>query len=196
MSNLQSDIDYLKTLAESGARGPMRNAASLFWAGLLYGVAALAQYALFRGWLPQTPAVSLTVWLGASVIFGVLAFFDRNRIKGCASNRAITTAWAAVGTGIVLFLVCCAIVANVTKTAEGVSDLLAPAVLLMYGMGWWVSGKMSDTPWLTWVSLGCFVAAPATAFLGGRPEQMVAYAACLFLFAMTPGFILMRGERA
>jgi len=196
MSNLQSDIDYLKTLAESGARGPMRNAASLFWAGLLYGVAALAQYALFRGWLPQTPVVSLTVWLGASVIFGVLAFFDRNRIKGCVSNRAIATAWSAVGIGIVLsnarlagyFSRGRALVPGFGRPAEEVAE--------QYGMGWWVSGKMSDTPWLTWVSLGCFVAAPAIALLGGRPEQMIAYAVCLFLFAMTPGYILMRGERA
>jgi len=196
MSNLQSDIDYIKSLAESGGRGPMRNASTLFWAGLLYGLAALAQYALFRGWLPQTPAISMFVWLGASIVFGVIAVFGRNRIKGSPCNRAITTAWSAVGIGILLFLVCTAIVANIMQTFEPISYLLAPAVLLMYGMGWWVSGQMSDTRWLTWVSLGCFAAAPAISFLGGRPEQMVAYAVCLFLLAMLPGYILMRGERA
>lgn len=199
MSNLQSDIDYMKSLAEAGGRGPVKNGATLFWAGLLYGAASLGQYALIMGWLPRNQAVAMFLWFGASIAFGIIAFIfgrGRNRIKGPASDRAVNSVWSAVGIGIIMFIICTAIVANLTHTFEPISYLMAPAVLLMYGMGWWVSGQMSDTGWVKLVSVGCFLGAPALALLGNRPEQMLTYAVCLFLFAMVPGLVLMRAEKA
>ena len=199
MTNLQSDIDYMKSLAEAGGRGPVKNGATLFWAGLLYGLASIGQYAQIEGWLPRSPVVGPILWLGASVIFAIVAFVcgrGRNRIAGPASDRAVNAVWSAVGIGIILFIVCVAIVANLTASAQAISYLMAPVVLLMYGMGWFVSGQMSGAGWLKLVSLGCFLGAPALAFLGNRPEQMLAYALCLFLFAAVPGLVLMRAEKA
>ena len=198
MSNLQSDIDYMKSLAESGARGPVKNGATLFWAGLLYGAAAVGQYAMAIGWLPRTQVIAVSLWFGASIVFGIIAFTfgrGRNRIEGPVSNRAVNSVWSAVGIGIVMFIVCTAIVANLNNSFQPISYLMAPVVLLMYGMGWWVSGQMSGTGWLKLVSAGCFLGAPALAFLGDRPEQLLAYAVALLLFAMVPGLVLMRAEK-
>jgi hypothetical protein len=199
MSNLQSDIDYMKSLAEAGSRGPLKNGVTLFWAGLLYGGASVAQYAMIQGWLPKSSAVSAGIWFGASILFGILACvfgFNRMRVKGSASNRASASAWSAVGIGIVAFIACVAIVANIYQTFEPLSYLIAPVILILYGMGWWVSALMSGTGWLKLVSLGCFAAAPAISCLAGKPIQMLAYAGCLFLFAMLPGIVLMRAEKA
>ncbi len=199
MSNLQSDIDYIKSLAEQGGQGPLKNGATLFWAGLLYGLAAIAQYAMIMGWLPQSSAMSAFIWIGASVLFGILAFafnFDRMRIKGSVGNRATASAWSAVGMGIFVFMASVAIVANIFHTFEPLSYLIAPVILLIYGMGWWVSALMSRQGWLKLVSLGCFLAAPAISFLAGHPIQMLAYAGCLFLFATVPGIVLMRADKA
>jgi len=199
MSKLQSDIDYIKSLAEEGGKGPLRNGATLFWAGLLYGLASVAQYAMIMGWLPKSSAVSVTIWFGASILFGILAFilcFGRMRVKGSVGNRASASAWSAVGIGIVAFIACVAIIANIYQTFEPMSYLMAPVILLLYGMGWWVSALVSGMNWLKLVSLGCFAAAPAISFLAGQPIQMLAYAGCLFLFAMVPGLVLMRAEKA
>ncbi|CAL4866358.1 hypothetical protein MMA231_00598 [Asticcacaulis sp. MM231] len=199
MSNLQSDIDYMKSLAEAGGRGPLKNGATLFWAGLLYGAAAIAQYAMIMGWLPKSSGMSAFIWLGASVLFGILATvfgLNRLRVRGSVGNRATASAWSAVGLGIVAFIVCIAVIANIYKTVEPMSYLIAPVILLMYGMGWWVSALMSGQGWLKMVSLGCFLAAPAISLLAGQPIQMLAYSGCLFLFAMVPGIVLMRAEKA
>ena len=199
MSNLQSDIDYIKSLAEQGVQGPLKNGRTLFWAGLLYGLAAIAQYAMIMGWLPKSGAVSAIIWFGASILFGILAAvfgFDRMRIKGSIGNRATASAWSAVGMAIVALLVSIAVVANIYHNFEPLSYLIAPVILLFYGMGWWVSALMSGQGWLKLVSLGSFVAAPAISLLAGQPIQMLAYAGCLFLFAMVPGLVLMRAEKA
>lgn len=199
MSNLQSDIDYMKSLAEAGGRGPLKNGATLFWAGLLYGGASVAQYAMIIGWLPRSSALSAGIWFGASILFGILAFVfgcGRVCVKGSVGNRASASAWSAVGIGIIAFIACVAIIANIYRIFEPLSYLMAPVILLLYGMGWWVSALMSGQAWLKLVSLGCFAAAPAISFLAGQPIQMLAYAGCLFLFAMVPGIVLMRAERA
>lgn len=196
---LQNDIDYMKTLAEQGGRGPIRNGATLFWAGLIYGAAAVAHYAMIEGYLPKSSAVSAIIWLGASVIFGIIATvfcFGRNRVRGSISNRASASAWSAVGIGIFAFIASVAVIANITQTFEPMSYLIAPVILLLYGMGWWVSALMSGTTWLKWVSLGCFLGAPAIALLAEKPEQMLAYAVALTLFATVPGWVLMRSARA
>jgi len=197
--SLQNDIAYMKSLAEAGGAGPLKNGATLFWAGLLYGLASVAQYAMTMGWLPQTEAMGMVIWFGVSIVFGILATFlgfAGRRQGGSATDRASGHAWAAVGIGIMAFIVTVVIVANRSHEFTTVSFLMAPVILLMYGMGWWVSGKMSGIGWVKLVALGCFLAAPALGLMSGMREQLLAYAICLTLFATVPGFVLMRAQKA
>lgn len=196
--SLQNDIAYMKSLAEAGAAGPLKNGATLFWAGLLYGLASVAQYAMTVGWLPRTNLVGIAIWFGTSLVFGVLATylgFARRREACSATDRASGHAWAAVGLGIMAFIATVIIVAYRSHEFSATSFLMAPVILLMYGMGWWVSGKMSGIGWVKLVALGCFVAAPVLGLMSGMPEQLLAYAVCLTLFATVPGFVLMRAQK-
>ncbi len=196
MSKLQSDIDYIKSLAEEGGKGPVRNGATLFWAGLLYGLAAIGQYAVIKGYLPRTGLMQMGLWFGATIIFMLLGLvFGIARVKGSVSNRAVASVWSAVGIGIIAFIACTIIIANVTGNFSGLSGIIGPVILIMYGMGWWVSALMSGTQWLKLISGGCFLGAPAISLLAAKPEQMLAYAACLFLFAMVPGWVLKRAAK-
>ncbi len=199
MSNMQSDLDYIKSMAEAGARGPMRNGATLFWAGLLYGLAAIGQYGIVVGWLPRTNLVNMAIWLGASALFtlaAVLCGVGRNRIKGAPGSLGAASAWSGVGIAVVGFIICVAIVANVTHAFTPMDYIIAPVVLLIYGMGWWVSALTTGTGWLKLISAGCFVAAIGVSFMAGQAEQLLAYAGCLFGLAMIPGLVLMRANRA
>ncbi len=197
--SLQNDIAYMKSLAEAGGAGPLRNGATLFWAGLLYGLAAVGQYSIVVGWLPRTNVMGMIVWFGASIVFGILATclgFARRREPGSATDRAAGYAWSAVGLGIIAFILTVVIIANRTHEFSSLSFVMAPAILLMYGMGWWVSAKMSGIGWLKLVAIGSFLGAPALGLMSGMPEQLLAYAACLILFAMVPGLVLMRAQKA
>ncbi len=199
-SNLQNDIDYIKSLAVAGSTGPLRNGANLVWAGLLYGLAAVAQYAIVVGWLPRNGWISAVVWFGASLVFLAVVLicrFGRGNTVGSQSDKAAETAWSAVGLGIVAFIATTAIIANRVdhSAAAAITYTLAPVILLLYGIGWWVSAVMAKQNWLKLVALGCFAGAPLLALLSGMPEQLLAYALCLVLFATMPGIILMRASR-
>jgi hypothetical protein len=198
MSSLQSDIDYMKSLAEDGGRGPVKNGAILFWAGLLYGGASLAEYGVAMNVLPQTGWFQMTIWFGASLLFAIIAaiFGRRNRGARSSSAKAYDSAWTAVGIGIAFLILSTFLVARQVQDVQAVTFMIAPVILVMYGMGWWVSAMMSGQGWLKAVSFGCFIGAPLMALMAGRPEQLLAYAVALVLFAAIPGLILMRAARA
>ncbi len=196
---LESEIAYMKSLAVSGGRGPLKNGANLFWAGLLYGAAAVAQYAIIKGYLPQGLWVTAGVWLGVSLAYAVIIAVTvgggRKGVEAPAS-RASHSAWSGVALGLLAFFAAMIVMASKVADFNTMSFLLAPIVLVLYGVGWWVSAAASGTGWLRIVALGSFAAAPVLCLLVNRPEQMLAYAAALVLFAMIPGFILMRAEKA
>ena len=198
MSSLQSDIDHMKSLAEDGGRGPMKNGAILFWAGILYGGASVAEYGVAMNILPQTGWFQMTIWFGASLLFAVIAaiFGRRNRGARNSSAKAYDSAWSAVGIGIAFLILSTFLVARQVQNVQAITFMIAPVILVMYGMGWWVSAMMSGQGWLRAISFGCFIGAPIMALLAGRPEQLLAYAVALVLFAAVPGFILMRAARA
>ena len=194
---LESEIAYMKSLAMSGGRGPLRNGASLFWAGLLYGGAAVAQYALIRGWLPQTLWVAAGIWLGASIVYAIILATTVRSSRDCAESPGSRASRAPSGLGLLSFFSVMIVMANMAPAEfNTLSFLLAPIVLVLYGVGWWVSATASGPRWLRVVAWGCFAAAPALCVLTNRPEQLLAYAAALVLFAMIPGYALMRAEKA
>jgi hypothetical protein len=197
MSTLQSELDYLKGLAESGARGPMKNGAVLFWAGLLYAGASLAEYGVALNLLPQTTMVQMTIWFGASLLFAIAAVISlRGKSgRGNVSSTAYNSAWSAVGIGIGVLMLSVFLLSRQVQDIQAVAFMIAPVVLAFYGMGWWVSAKISEQGWLKLVSIGCFLAAPVMAVMAGRSEQLLAYAAALILFAAIPGFVIMRAAR-
>lgn len=197
---LESEIAYMKSMALSGGRGPLRNGANLFWAGLLYGAAAVAQYTVIKGYLPQGPWVTAGIWLGVSLVYAVIIAVTVGSARACAdapASRASHSAWSGVALGLLSFFSAMIVMANlVPGDFNTMSFLLAPIVLVLYGVGWWVSAAASGTSWLRLVAIGCFGGAPILCMMVGRPEQLLAYAAALVLFAMAPGYVLMRAERA
>jgi len=196
---LESEIAYMKSLAVSGGHGPLKNGANLFWAGLLYGGAAVAQYAIIKGYLPRGLWVTAGVWLGVSLAYAVIIAMTVGSSRKDAeapASRASHSAWSGVALGLLAFFASMIVMANIVADFSTVSFLMAPIVLVLYGVGWWVSATASGTGWLRLVALGSFAGAPVLCLLTGHAEQMLAYAAALVLFAMIPGFILMRAEKA
>ncbi len=198
-SDIQNDIDYMKSLAVDGARGPLRNGTSLMWAGTLYAIASCIHYGFVTHLIPlPNPWFIAANWILASVLFGVLAFTTGPKRTGQPSDMACVaySAWTAVGLSIAAFIALLVVVANVLQQLETLVFLAAPFILIVYGIGWWVSASASRQGWMRLMAIGAFVAAPCLGVLSGKPEQLVAYAVCLVLFAAIPGMILARAERA
>ncbi len=198
-SDIQNDIDYMKSLAVDGARGPLRNGASLLWAGVVYAAASCVHYGFVTHMIPMpNPWFMAVNWLLASAVFAILAVTTAPRRTGKASDLACIaySGWTAVGLSIASFIALMVVMANVLQQMETLTFVIAPFVLIVYGIGWWVSAAASTGKWMRLVAIGCFVAAPLLGLLTGKPEQLLAYAACLVLFAAIPGFVLIRADRA
>ncbi len=197
---IQDDINYMKSLAEEGRRRPVLNGGALFWAGICFGGASLIHYGLEIGLIPIMGGWAYPiVWLSAGILYAILCWLSvcdsvRRYGKPNEMNRTIGSMWSGLGVGIFVLAMCMITTAMTNEALEGVMALLAPAILVLYGIGWWTMGEMTRQGWLRWVSLGTFVGAIAISFLAGKPEQFLAYAAALILFATVPGLILMREE--
>ena len=147
---LETELAYIRALAEQGSIGPMRNGASLVTAGLVYAVAAIAQYLAIVGILPGTSWMSAMIWIGATIVFAVLSFmfrFNRHSANRSVGGRAAAAIWSGVGIAIMVFILCLIVIANVLKDFSAVSFLIAPVVLILYGVGWWVGGAMTGQAW-------------------------------------------------
>jgi hypothetical protein len=197
--SILSDIDYMKSLAEAGEKGPLNIGRALFWAGIIYGVASLVQYGMIVHIIPYPNPWFMVLNWGVAILISVTISImsPKRRAPGSlsASNRAAYAAWSGVGLGVFAFMASVAVLSASAQQLEGLIFILAPAVLVIYGVGWWVCARMSGQNWLTWVSIGCFVAAPMLGLFARRPEQLVAYAVCLFVLATLPGYKIMQDAK-
>lgn len=203
-SNETTDIAWLRGLAEEGAKSPPQGGSILFAAGLIWGTASLAHWAIASGLTPVDPAGYGIVWGIALLVFFVALAVLITRLKRqggveTAANRAFGSVWSAMGWGIFSLFAALALL-DVNKT--GAVDMAAwslaiPSIIMaFYGIGWAVSATMLRQRPLWFLAIGAFVAAPALALAAGSTAQYLAYAAALFGLMALPGFLLMRSAKA
>lgn len=196
------DIAWMRQLAEEGARTPMRGAAILMAAGVIYGGASLAHWAVASRLIDLPATVFGGLWLGATALFlfVVTVFSFRLRRTGgvqTTASRGASAVWSAVGWGIFALFGALAIIGS-RMEAEGLSllfSLVPSSIMVFYGLGWAVTATLQRSRGLTLLAGAAFISAPALALLAETPAQYLAYAACLFGLMAVPGFILMRAAR-
>lgn len=201
-ANTSPDIAWIRSLAEEGSNAPLGGGRILLAAGLIYGAASLFQWAAIENLIPLNPRQSSWGWGVATILF--LAFTLLDRVFLCpptgvktAANRAARAAWSCVGAGIFAGIASMAVVSwRLEDAGYGLLWLLPSMVMVFYGLGWGVSAAMIRSRRLAWLSIASFVSAPLLALMTGSAQQLLAYAACLFLLMAVPGFLLMRAAAA
>lgn len=200
IQSMRSDIAYLKELAVDGQRGASRvGGAILAAAGVCYAIAALVQWAMVTGRLQLASNASAFIWLGATIVFLILVFAAKSRWGSAGNrgpvNRANRTVWIGAGFGIGAVAVGYFMAAYTTGDWIFM-NLMASTVLAFYGAAWLVNAAMNQTRAPGLISAGCFIAAALIGLLVNSPNLLLAYAAALVLFALIPGLIYMRKDRA
>lgn len=196
-NTLKSEIEYLKALAEDGGRTPIINGGALFWAGIMFGGASLIHYSFISGLLDlPNPWFIPANWLLCGLVYAILSVLSvKSSVAkygpGGLMNKAIGTVWSGVGISIFVVAMCLIIAGSQLQALEQTMSAMAPAVLVLYGLGWWAALALSGQKWLGWVCMGSFAGAMAISALAGQAEQFIAYAACLILFATVPGLVIM-----
>jgi hypothetical protein len=196
MQSIRDDLSYMKALAEEGRRTPLLGGSVLVAAGLIYGVASLCHWAILAGVVEAHRAVLSIVW-GAAVLafFGAMIALKR-RMAGtpgafAANNKAYAVAWGGLGGatgGIAVSL----IIASVRMQDPIFMALFPPVILSVYGGAWLITAGLSDRAWPRYVGLGSIAAALLTAWMVGQTEQWLVYALGFLLFAIVPGYAMMR----
>jgi hypothetical protein len=197
----QADIAWMRRLAEEGGQSPMRGASILFAAGTIYGAASLFHWAVQAGLVSEPGPIHGVAWLAATVVFLIVLVLQSIRLGRdggvkTGAGRATGAVWTGVGYGIFALMSAIAVVGyRLGEAAAQVSLALIPSVIMVfYGVGWGVTGAMQKSRPLSGLAIASLLAAPVLALLTGRPEQYLAYAACLILLMALPGFMLMRGS--
>jgi hypothetical protein len=200
IQSLKDDIAFMRALAQEGSSVPLLFGGNLVAAGLIFGAAAVAHWLISSGTVVAPDWMLMVVWLGAGAVFGVVCWAVVQRAKGrpgfnTSVNRATGAAWS--GIGFAIFAMWLGLTAYAMRTHNWeVMNVLPTLILALYGAAWSVAAAMSSKRWLQLVAWGSYAGAVVMGAFTGSDAQMLAYAGCLLLLAVLPGWLLMRQEPA
>ena len=197
-----TDIAWMRQLAEEGGRAPMKGAAILMAAGVIYGTASLLHFCVASGLVALAPTVFSVLWLGATVLFLLVVTVVSLRLRQSdgirtTASRGAGAAWTAVGWGIFALFTSLGVIGS-RMGADGLGMLLSiipSAIMVFYGLGWAVTATLQKSRALGGLAVASFVAAPVMALMAGMPVQYLAYGIALFGLMALPGFLLMRSAK-
>lgn len=190
---LRDDIAFLRTMAEAGRDRPMVGASILAMAGVVFGLAAVATWALSQLQVIEGRWVPSAVMFPAFAIYmvGLIVLLRRIPKSVGAMPAATGVVWSSVGWAIfVLF-----IVLAIAGYRMGRPDMLFvfPGILLtLYGSAWMVAAILLRQRWLYAVGTGSFLMAAASAWVVGQPVMWLVFGLSLLGLLAAPGFVLMR----
>jgi hypothetical protein len=200
MSN-ESDLAYLRDIAESGQRAPMLGGRFfLSWGGLA-AVALTLQWAILSDTLPVAHSVIGLIWLSYGVIGGMISMILSRGLRGkpgsgAVSNQGEKAAWTGT-TGLIFSWAIGVIAANATGYGHVILFDTIPLVAFAgYGIAFWVSHAMGGPGWLKPMAALSWLAAAGGLFLTGTAELYLFCAACVIVLAVLPGLILVKQEPA
>jgi hypothetical protein len=199
LTALERDIGFLKSLAEEGRPATVIGGSILVAAGLTFGIASLAEWAVWTHRAPNFgPWTSLALWGASFVIFMVELAVILRRLAPHKSagraNRTLSAAWT--GAGYTIFaLVACALIAA-WRTGSDAPAMLIPAMILcVYGLCWTVAASAAGKSWVWAAAVGSYASAALVAVFCAGPAVYLIYALALVAVAILPGLALIRQSR-
>ena len=198
-SPLADDIEFVRQMAEEGAKAPnVGGRFAVLW-GILITIALILHWSAFQNWSPIEPQHLLFTWLGTTG-FGVIATFAlgasiANKPGASApGNRAGEAIWTILGPGFGTLFAGVAVAVYAREQSPMLFNMIMPAAFLAYGAAAGVSAALFRQRSQWFVALLCLAASFATAALANTSEAYLVAAAGVFVTQVIPGLIDMRAE--
>jgi hypothetical protein len=197
MENLRNDLEWLRSLAESGRSGPLQAGPYLVAGGAWFGgaslVLALAQLRVVA--LPE--GAEAWIWTASAAGFfatlALLVYRSRHDTER-GPNRLINAAWSAAGVTIFVYWLASSLLA--VRLDDGIVMVtMAPAVMSIYGLVWWIKGSLTGIRWMRVLALLSFASVFVLALAVGSPYVWLSYTVALVATALLPGLYLMAMAR-
>ena len=189
---LESEVAYLKGLAEAGRAAPLQTGPYLIAGGSWFGGASallsLSQLRVIG--LPESAI--WWVWIVAALGFGatLFALIRRDGAQGePGHNFLINAAWSGAGFGIFTFWAAATLMAIQLNTGVILSTM-SLLVLVMYGVVWWITGTLTSQVWMRTIAFISFAATVPVAVAAGSAYEWLAYTSALVSTALLPGIYL------
>jgi hypothetical protein len=200
MSNVtETDIDYLRRVAESGEQAPLIGGRFLILWGGLGVIACLVHWGILTGTLPIAASLLGAVWLayGMLGLVGnaiIVRTMTRKPGIGSVGNRVNRIAWQYVGIGIGVYFAGVMFSVTALDANPVLFDSILTVALFGYSIAFAVTAALSAEKWLygaAWMSIAGAGLSPA--FYGTAELYLLAAAIILFA-AVVPGLRLVRRE--
>lgn len=193
---IRDDIAFMRNLAEDGRNGPLVGGSILLVAGLAFGSASLANWAIATWSLTRNAWVTNGAWMAGMVVFMAYLFLSGlTKARTGSVSRAVGMAWS--GAGWSMFFVGLSLVVMAWRGHDAYVGLVfMPFILAMYGSAWFVAAALTRARWLYAVAASSFLMALVAAWFAvdGAVLYLI-YALSLYLLVAAPGFVLMRQAR-
>jgi hypothetical protein len=198
MSNIEDDLTFMRAMAEQGRRGRILGGSFLIAAGLVFGLASFAQWALQRGLLSGFSILHL--WVAAEILFALVwvamvlgwrAALRRGESSPHGTAQKIFgAAWCGCGVGI------CVLVGAIALMGRQQNDFallrVAPlAAFAFYGAAWFMIGALAQRRWMLWTAGAAFMLTAALALIP-YPNMLLVMGAGLLATLLLPGIGLVR----
>ncbi len=198
---LESDIEYIKTLADEGRNAPFVGSKIGIWWGVLLCITLFIHWMIITGQIdvPLNRIGALWFMFGLIGILGNIAFAKQLRgVPGASAvnNRVSESLWTANVILLSLFGFSLGTSMGMGYNDWSIANIMIPLSFGIYGSTNWVLSKFSSDDWLIWPAIIGYALVPICIYTLNSPH--------LYLFAifgvvatiLIPDFILLRKEPA
>lgn len=197
--DIRADLDYLKSMAEGGARAPDLGGRFAVWWGALGAGVLLTHWAIVTERLAIGYGALMPLWLGFLLIGGAgMVVLDRSILAkpglGAPLNRHANAVWPAMGiaTSVFFFAVMGAVFTG--RLDPVFFNLMLPVALLGYAIAWLSSAFMARSAGYAAPALIALAGMAACLFALTDPVIYLIAALSVFASAAIPGAIQMMRE--
>lgn len=147
--------------------------------GFAVFLCAIAQYIMLKMLLTNTQRVWLAMPIVAMVHIYMVIKDQKKSVVKTHNDTAIQSLWIALGIGFIVL----------TYLSFRISFNIFPLLILLYGIGTFVTGRIIQFTPLWLGGIACFILSVAITFIDGS-EQLLILALAVLLSYIIPGFLL------
>lgn len=195
-----TDLDYLRGVAESGRNAPLLGGRFLTWWGALTSAAYAGHYAIVTGAVSAGGSALGWLWMSFMVL-GVGGHFVLLRTlsptkpgAGSPGNRAERVVWQAAGLALFGYFVALIIKSlSVGSANTGFAYSLA-VVFIAYGVSLITTGVLGESAILMRAGMAALCLVPVAAWFAGTAASWLIASVGAALCVLLPGLLMLRHE--
>ena len=194
-----TDLEYLRSIAESGRQAPLLGGRFFVWWGVLAAITLLVHWSILSGYLPIPAEAVGAIWMAYGLIgmagAQVLALGLRGKPgSGAVGNRAERAVWGAMTATIFLYAIGAAISFALGRGNPVLFETIPLVAFCGYGISFSVTAAMGGPGWMKPMAWTAWLAAAGGFYFIGTPELYLYAAGVVMLLALIPGLIILRNE--